>query len=53
MNARYVIQQPRQGRLVPRCDLKGSPFASKKAAKAAAARAGIDQPRIVTVRRSA
>lgn len=53
MSTRYVVQQPAQGRLVPRCDLQGSPFTSRKAAKTAAAKAGIDQPRIVSVRRCA
>jgi len=53
VTARYLVIQPHAGRSVPRCELPGSPFASRKAAKAAARRAGIPDATIRTVRRSA
>ncbi|MFG6159662.1 hypothetical protein ACGTNG_12720 [Halomonas sp. 1390] len=49
MSARYIAWQGR----TPRCDLPGSPFTSRKAAKEAAAREGIANPTITPVRRSA
>ncbi len=51
MSARYLIRAPYQGRMVPRPHLPGSPYPSRKAAKSAAHRAGIEAPNIVTVRR--
>ena len=47
MNARYIAWQGR----TPLINLPGSPFVSRKAAKQAARRAGIEQPAITTVRR--
>ncbi|MDV6318767.1 hypothetical protein [Chromohalobacter sp. HP20-39] len=51
MSARYIAQQPRNGRLTPRCDLPGSPFGSKRQAQRAAHKAGIESPKITTVSR--
>lgn len=47
MSNRYIAWQNH----TPRCDLPGSPFPSRKAAKRAANQAGITQPAITTVRR--
>lgn len=52
MSSRYIVKQPLSGRSVPRCDLYGSPFASRRAAKLAASRAGIVGALIGKVRRS-
>lgn len=51
MSARYIAWDRRIGRLTPRCDLPGSPFSSKRQAKQAAHRAGIQKPKITTVTR--
>ena len=50
MSPRYLVRE--HGiRIVPRCDLPGSPYSSRKAAKAAARRAGIAGAEIISVRR--
>ena len=53
MSSKYIVQQSHEGRLVPRCDLPGSPYSSRKTAKAAASRAGITNPKVIPVRRTA
>lgn len=53
MSARYIVTQSRNSRLVPRCDLPGSPFVSRKAAKQAAWKADIPFFKITSVRRAA
>ncbi|MDT8894225.1 hypothetical protein RSO41_06115 [Halomonas sp. I1] len=53
MSAKYIAIEPRGRIRTPRVDLPGSPFGSRKQAKQAAQRAGIEQPRITTVTRRA
>ncbi|GAA0586403.1 hypothetical protein ACFQH5_20435 [Halomonas salifodinae] len=47
MNSRYLVKQGG----TPRCDLPGSPYFSRIAAKRAAAHAGIESPVIIAVKR--
>ncbi len=51
MSARYLIRAPHQGRMVPQCNLPGSPYPSKKVAKKAAHKHDIKAPNIIAVRR--
>jgi len=48
MTSRYIVWQGR----TPRCDLPGSPFASKIAGKRAAKRAGFTANHVTAVRRA-
>jgi len=52
VTARYIVREHHNGRIVPRCDLPGSPFSSRRAAKAAAEKLSTETE-IVTVRRCA
>ncbi len=52
MSSKYIVREHHDGRIVPRCDLPGSPFPSRKAAKAVAAKLPADTD-IVPVRRAA
>jgi hypothetical protein len=49
---RYLVGQRLKGRIVPRCDLPGSPYISRIVAKRAASRNGIYPYVITTIRRS-
>jgi len=51
MSAKYIANEPRSGRLTPRCDLPGSPYGSRRQAQQAARKAGIAEPTITPVRR--
>ncbi|MFC0268545.1 hypothetical protein [Kushneria aurantia] len=38
MSARYIVREKHEPHVVPRCDLPGSPYLTRKAAKRAAAK---------------